>query len=494
MDEVTTTLHVYREGAIVIQKRTLKCPEAGATAVDGRRHIEVRVGPVSNKIKDSSFSVFGSLETLIWHEIERRKKDCDSLTRSMLGHDVAVTTLRKSEDGAQTESVQRGVLLSAGGACIALRDDKDRLSLIQEPVVRLSSTAAVGSLPEYTDQTYVRAVVSTPCRNLDRTQLVMKKSMSEIIPNVIILNTLYDTDGMGWDISYEARLSDSDSSMSITGKLGITNHTGIEFRAAAVHVVNGTLSRVKPHTYQTQTRALLMAVPDSEPQQASDREYDTYPLPLRLDIRRSRNVQYINFFQKNGIPVERLYVLHTGESNAHIVIRWKNSVEKGVGILLPPGVYTVNRLTSSLDSELLGEVNPGSLPVGRRVEMDVGSVFSIRGHKKLIKESGEETRMEQPGKRFTVKQFQLTLSNDKPEAVSLTIRESMQALNWRVYDASYYVQGDQLTKKNFLFTAVKKRPNSNVEETRLAQAAIDVPAESSIVALYTVEYERSSIM
>lgn len=492
---MSTELYIYRDGAVVIQTKELNCPEGESES--RTRNVEVVIEDVSDKIKESSFTIFGSLEKPIKYEIHRKTTDYYSLIESFIDKKVSVLTLRGDNANAV---IHNGRLIAAKENYVALLTEDNKLQLIKEYAVGFSSQESTEELPDYHKNTSIKAVVSTPCRETDRPGLRGFESLesrprktASFVTNILLLNFSYETTGLTWNILYDVHLSSSGDLMNIIGKVAVKNETGVAFTDATIHVVNASLSLAEPEPVSvpkgvmSEEREMILqrSAPDF------NREYDTYLLPQKLTIDESYNEQFLTFFEKTKIPSQRKYVLHTNTTSVRIVIRWTNSKSDGVGILLPPGIYSVSKFTKAVTPELLGEVRMSEIPVGQHVDMNVGTASSIRSRKTVVKESKDVKREDERGKSFDITVYKLVISNHKQEDVELEILEHMNQLNWTVYDAEYYVEGDEDNVKQLLFLKVEKKPNSDEEELYVAKTEIQVPAESKVVVTYTVEYEHT---
>lgn len=215
-------------------------------------------------------------------------------------------------------------------------------------------------------------------------------------------------------------------------------------------------------------------------------EYETYELPGKLTIEKTDALQFLRFFKEDSIQSSRRYVLYTDNPDyAQLTIAWENSS----GALLPPGVYMVSRRKADNDMELLGSAAVDSIPMGRKVQMEMGSVFSIRGRREITERTSDTQRQDSPGVLFDVYKYRLTVHNDRDSDIDLVLREQLLAENWIIKDSSYSIVGKD-ARTDFQFQAVKRKPNSEERETRVATATLFIPALSTAVAAYTVEYEK----
>lgn len=446
-DVKETALHIYHDGAVVIETRVIDCTE------------EVTFNNISDKIQDNTFIVH-ELQLVNYQVRKKTAAEQDALLDTLLGEKVNTLSLRKSEQEVK-EEVRSGILIARDSKSFtALADEQQqKLLLITEPVVEVSSERSV---PKFVRRTHITAQ--------------FKPSDCSSLP----VHTSYQTSGMNWTASYDLLLSRDYSSMTIRGKLRVLNETAVTYKAARIRVVHGRLFQMAA----AQPRSLVQSE-----YEVSGAEYDSYDLPERMSIEDIDDPQFLTFVQKEDIVAERKYVMYTDEaSTAQLSIHWKNDRDS---MLFPPGLYTLIRTGSSTEEmELLGDTYMQAIPPGRAVEMNMGNVSSIRGRREIVRGPVREQRPDtSPGKVFEINDYKLIVHNDRDEAVSLTLLERLEKLNWTIRDASYTVNAGK--SKSILFSRVETKPNSEAPEHKLAKAVIDVPAGSKAVLLYSVEYEST---
>lgn len=498
----STRLHLYRDGVVVHQSRAMPCPLKSGKS-DGV--VELRLEQISDEIEDDSFSLTGPEELLSYrvqhHTAPSGVTSYDSLLYSLLGEQVELTSVRFTEDKAE-EVVRVGKLLYFNGSVfVALQNERDEMILIQEPIVKVRTLDKLSQLQRFSAQTSVSVKLHTHCGGGPprlqiqeaalggspmRAALVSKKSTD------MDVDLSYHSRGMNWSIVYDILLSSDMNHMSITGKLSVVNDTGVSFSQAKIFVVQSLLF---PRSYREEEQKREMMFQEEE-EQGSRRqlraarplpelaveatEFNTYELPELLDIGRGQRgeSQYITFFEQPNIKVKPYYEvdLQLSPTHAYLQLRWLNTKALGAGFAFPPGHYHVAR-----SSEYMGELDMEAIPVGRQVDMRVNAVSQIRAVKEEVHNVGKETRASQQGEVFHSVTYQVTLYNEFEKKVLVRLLEHLQQDKWIIKDGFY-------DKEKLLFSAVTKKPNTDLRETRLAEASLHLPPQSITRVQYTVEY------
>lgn len=477
MEREQVMLYIYREGAVVEEVRSATCPSTASTDNRSKRLIAWRLDDISKEIHEATFRLLSKqeLQGYTVHDITSPPySDLSKLLLPLIGKNVTVQSVRKSETGG-VEISRSGTLINiVPNNYVVLRCD-DTLTLINEDITQLSSSDDVQQL--IVEQPYIEARILTGC--------------PEGLPETLRFS--YHTAGMSWRLAYDATLSDDYSALSIVGKLAVKNETGVVFEQAMVRVVDGDLTELMMLKQQQPQYEKLRAYPIAQQARSIEEtkirgsEYETYELPGRLSIEKTEALQFLRFFKEENIAASRRYVLHTDSPDyAQLIIDWKNSSNA----LLPPGDYMVSRRKANGDMELLGNVAMDSIPVNRQVQMKMGSVFSIRGRRETVEKVSDSQRQDSPGLLFDVFKYRLTVHNDRESDIDLDLREQLLEDNWIIKDSSYSIVG-QDTAVDFRFRRVKKKPNSEERETRVARATVSIPAASTAVIEYTVEYQKS---
>lgn len=220
----------------------------------------------------------------------------------------------------------------------------------------------------------------------------------------------YLTQGISWSASYRAYLAES-GELFLRGVAEIDTSTGISFPGATVDLIAGEIRLPFPKSGGYEVRALA-AAPEAMVSQAG--EYHRYSLPQPVDLAPGAalfplvgtTLPYSEVYRFRGGPVET-------------VIRFKNTA-----LPLPAGQVSVYEEGGRL---LVGAAPIGHTPVGKEVELVIGSAFDLTGDRVQLSH-----RLE--GKEY-VDSYRVTISSAKEEEVQVEVWESLPGL-WTITDSS----------------------------------------------------------
>ncbi|MDO9449704.1 MAG: DUF4139 domain-containing protein [Rugosibacter sp.] len=296
------------------------------------------------------------------------------------------------------------------------------------------------------------------------------------------LELSYLTAGLSWRADYVAELNVNDSSLDLNGWITLTNQSGAAYPQAKLQLVAGDLNRVQEK--QPNPRAMMaMAakVADAaEMQQESLFEYHLYTLqrPTTLAENQTKQVALMTATQ---VPTKKTYLLEGAphyyfdsagnggdlgqKLKVAVFVDFHNKGD-GLGIPLPKGVIRVYKKDSQGNAQFVGEDRLDHTPKNETVRLKLGNAFDVTANKKQT----SFQRLPNSG-RYTINTesaYEIVLTNAKPEAVTVTVREPMP--------------GD--------WTMVSESQPHTKRAAGVAEWQVRVPAEGKVTLTYRVRVKQ----
>lgn len=263
------------------------------------------------------------------------------------------------------------------------------------------------------------------------------------------LELSYLTAGLSWRADYVAELNADDSLLDLNGWVTLINQSGAAYPQAKLQLVAGDLNRVQEN--QPNPRAMMaMAakVADAaEMQQESLFEYHLYTLQRPTNLAENQTKQ-VALMAATQVPAKKTYLLEgaphyyfdaVGESGdlgqklkVAVMIDFQNK-GNDLGIPLPKGVIRVYKKDSQGNAQLVGEDRLDHTPKNETVRLKLGNAFDVTANKKQT----AFQRLANSG-RYTINTesaYEIVLSNAKPEAVVVSVREPMPG-DWTIVSES----------------------------------------------------------
>ena len=258
------------------------------------------------------------------------------------------------------------------------------------------------------------------------------------------LEVVYRVEGLQWTSYYQVFIRgepdglDESVALDLTGFVRINNPTGRSFTNTLVRLV-GADPRL-PREPERRTGFLMLAdtpLADLWKVQEVDPPPEfNYRMPRRANIPSHAETE-VHFIASHRIPASRRYVMDSTEVPLSMTgafrplqqyLVFKNNAANRLGWSLPPGpvevFHGVTRRTMRL---------PGFLPhtpINREIRVHLGKVENVLGMRRSVRRTElqfghyEET-------------FQLTVENQRPNAIALEIHERPSlTLTWDVQRAS----------------------------------------------------------
>jgi len=313
---------------------------------------------------------------------------------------------------------------------------------------------------------------SVPESLRDRPTLLL--SLDSEVAGVQNLELSYLTSGLGWKADYVASLNDKEDALDLNGWVTLTNQSGTTYQDALLQLVAGDVQQVEQALPQMRAVSLASAsgVDGASVQQESLFDYHLYTLPRKTTLRDQQTKQ-VALMQAAAVPVKKTYLMTSdghffggragGEVKQKIgvFLEFENAEIDNLGIPLPAGVIRVYKKDSSGRVQFIGEDGIDHTPKREQVKLKLGEAFDVTAKStqtnfKKVSSTGQYNFSAEISQR-------ITLSNAKPEAVRVSVRETIPG-DWELIDTSH--QGKKLA-------------------ANLVEWQIDVPAELSVSLEFT---------
>jgi hypothetical protein len=274
----------------------------------------------------------------------------------------------------------------------------------------------------------------------------------------------YFTRGVMWEALYWVHLFDE--KLSIEGWAQLENRSGKDFERAAIQLIAGSvnLSGVERDRGRFARAAVPMALEEISVEPLKVSEYYRFKLPARYSLRNGE-IRKIWLFSAKGIRYRKAYV-HDARfwpKEVRTEISFLNDSKNRLGQPLAAGRVFLFRKDDRFTT-LVGTDHLKDTPEGQKVRLQLGTVFDLTVERK-------QTRSMAKGKKRHVESFEITFRNAKERPVEIISREYF-----------YFHAPD--SRWRIVETSAKYRR----EAARVAAFTVDVPARSSRVLRYTVEY------
>jgi len=274
----------------------------------------------------------------------------------------------------------------------------------------------------------------------------------------------YLTPGLGWNADYVALFDEKAGRIDVQGWVTLRNDSGASYEAADVTLVAGDADGGGYSPYGRSNRSLREAGTES-----GDRErlgdFYLYPLPERTTIADQQTKQ-VAFLDVKGAQARKTYEFTTPWQASYdepvsfaTVLKFSSSAAGGLGDQLPAGTVRVYMKDARGQSQFIGENQIDHTPMGSTLAVQTGEAFDVKVQPTLDKR-------ERLGERRWRTSMRYTLTNARPEAVEVDLR---QAGLWG--DAKVVEESQK-----------SERVNADAVEWRIA-----IPANGSTVLTATFE-------
>jgi hypothetical protein len=261
--------------------------------------------------------------------------------------------------------------------------------------------------------------------------------------------------------------------------------------SAEVQLVAGSVRRAREPKAQeeryrmdAQVQARMSAVAEA-PQEEAVGETHVYSLPTRLTI--EPNVPLVTaLFPRASAPVTQELVVpgvipwrgyfggYSTEPVTQPVQVWY-TLKRAKGTPfgdrpLPAGTTQLYQADAAGKLQLVGEASIGHTPAGKDLRVQSGDAFDVTAERVQTDYRQEQlppVRRGAPSRTRVTAAFRVTVTNAKPEAVSVDVREAHFG-EWRIVDSS--VPAEKLSASEYRFK-------------------VNVPAGGSATLTYTVQID-----
>jgi len=269
----------------------------------------------------------------------------------------------------------------------------------------------------------------------------------------------YQTAGLGWAADYQVVLDEASQTFDLLAWVTLNNNSGASFEGAHLKLVAGDVNRVQPSddfedVTVSQSELMLSKSAEVAPfEEKAFFEYHLYTLGHPTDLPNASTKQVELFLPVRGLPTKLRYLfdsvgapLNFGSAPAFgaslyastsgpvaVALQISNREKDGLGLALPAGRIRV-QYREDPDSAAIpvGEGWIDHSPKEEDLELRVGTAFDLAG-----------VRTQTGYTEFTrdhrlVESFEIELSNQKSEAVTIEVLEPLYRWsNWHVLKSSH---------------------------------------------------------
>jgi hypothetical protein len=298
----------------------------------------------------------------------------------------------------------------------------------------------------------------------------------------------YLAQGVTWEATYQAIIGASGAQAAIGGAATVTSQA-LRTDSADIQLVAGTINRARaakqPQFAMVMEGVAARAAEAPMPTEQAVGETHVYSLPTRLSLEpgvpvttalfpRATTGVTQDFVVPGVLPWRGWIGQMSGEPNEVPVQVWytfKRARGTPFGDRpLPGGTVQLYQADSSGRVQLVGEAAIGHTPAGKDVRVQSGDAFDVTAERvqtDYTQEAVPPARRGLPTRRRVTASYRVTVTNAKPEAVTVDVRETHFG-TWRITESSVPAEKLSSTESRF----------------RLA-----VPAGGQAVLTYTVQVE-----
>lgn len=192
----------------------------------------------------------------------------------------------------------------------------------------------------------------------------------------------YLTNGLNWDASYTANLSEK--TMDLSSWVSLSNNTDVNFDLANIQLIAGQVNRAhQPKNMMRGQMDMMVSSAMMESAPIAEESFSDYALfrlfePVTLLSKENKQVK---LFESNNIPFERRYeayvnLMHSFErARANIQIEFVNNEESNLGIRLPAGVLRFYEADNQGINQLVGETRIPNMDRFESFDATLGQAF-----------------------------------------------------------------------------------------------------------------------
>jgi hypothetical protein len=262
----------------------------------------------------------------------------------------------------------------------------------------------------------------------------------------------YITHGMKWQATYNVLIPATEDTTGaekadVMGWVTIVNQSGTEFPEATIQLMAGDVAKIPQGRVYDQAvakaRSFAMMAPMPAPQvtQKAFDEFHLYDLHRTVALKNGETKQ-VQFLEATGVTVDRRFELdgasETEPTHVAVVEKVKNSEANHLGMPVPAGRLRVYRRDTDGQVQFVGESMIEHTPAEREISIVTGKAFDVTGTRR-------QTDTKTAGKSSD-SSYEVKLSNQKAQAVTVHVIEHMPGGNWKITAKSTdYVKKDSET-------------------------------------------------
>ncbi|WPL16291.1 hypothetical protein Thiowin_01244 [Thiorhodovibrio winogradskyi] len=316
-----------------------------------------------------------------------------------------------------------------------------------------------------------------PANLRDRPTLVMRLDNQATQPQALELS--YLTGGLSWQADYVGELNDEETRLDLTGWVTLENRSGTSYGNARLQLVAGDVNRAPEPVsmFDGMAERRMMAAAAPPMQEEALFEYHLYSLAEPTTIADNQSKQ-VSLLSASGAKVRKELLIQGGATGAssyqralgdlaqdldvQVFLELTNDEDSNLGLPLPAGTLRVYKGDSAGNAQFIGEDRIDHTPKNETFKVLLGQSFDVTASRKqteFSKRSGTG-----PWQYEFDSAFEILVKNAKPEAVSVTLQESLPG-DWQILEES----------------APHQKGNA-----RTAVWTLEVPAEGSTTLTYRV--------
>jgi hypothetical protein len=300
----------------------------------------------------------------------------------------------------------------------------------------------------------------------------------------------YVSQGVTWEALYQVQVSGDRGQVS--GTATVTSQA-IKADSAEVQLVAGSINRTRvPQSPMLMQSVVVSGVAARASAGAADLaeqavgETHVYLLPGRLDLEPGVSASTA-LFPRTGVPIKQEFIVpgvlpwrgwiqQTPAEPDRVPVQVWYTLQRDRGTAfgdrpLPAGTVQLFQADSSGRLLLIGEAANDHTAPGRDLRVQSGDAFDVTAERVQTDYNQEQippARRGVPAKNRITAAYRVTLSNAKPQAVAVDVRESHFGV-WRIVESSVAPEKLSATEQRFRVT---------------------VPANGEATLTYTVQIEQ----
>lgn len=395
----------------------------------GQGRIRQEFPDVSAQIRPQTVTMTGDGLSIVEQNFDFDLLSPQALMQAAVGETV---TLVRTNPATGAETRERALVLAANGGVVL--QIGNRIEVLRDD-----------GLP-------VRVIFDQAPPNL-RARPTLSVTVDSARTGTRPVTLTYLTGGLAWSADYVALFDENAGRIDVQGWITLVNNSGTEYRAANTLLVAGD---VNGQQAQYGRRAGPIRQPGTE---TSDRErlgdFYLYPLAERTTIA-NRQTKQVSFLDAAGTPARRSYEYDNGwlgssdeAQSVATVLRFSSSRDQGLGDALPAGTIRIYQRDARGNPQFVGENRIGHTPMGSELGLATGTAFDVKVQPVVTDrrrvtatewEASARYRIVQDGRVSTVEvqsqpnywqtSMRYTLTNARPEAVTVTLTQSGLDNGW----------------------------------------------------------------